>query len=95
MLIQGNLLGFLMFVFSGIFVVIGYFILRLPDWIVMITAGLALSAADLIFRLLKSAQKGWLYKKELGGYLYFIPVWAFGIVVILINIVAHFTKSRG
>ena len=93
MLIQGNLLGFFMFIFSGVFVVLGYFVLKLPDWIVMITAGLALTAADLVFRLLKTNQKGWFYKKELGGYLYFMPVWSFGIVVVLINMIAHFTKK--
>jgi hypothetical protein len=92
-MIQGNLLGFFMFIFSGIFVVIGYYVLKLPDWIVLITAGLVLTATDLVFRLLKNAQKGWLYKKELGGYLYFMPVWAFGIVAVLINGISHFTKK--
>jgi hypothetical protein len=91
-MIQGNLLGFFMFIFSGIFVVIGYYVLKFPDWIVLITAGLVLTATDLVFRILKTAQKGWLYKKELGGYLYFMPVWAFGIVAVLINIISHFTK---
>jgi hypothetical protein len=92
-MIQGNLLGFFMFIFSGIFVISGYYVLKFPDWIVLITAGLVLTAADLVFRLLKTAQKGWLYKKESGGYLYFMPVWAFGIAVVLINIISHFTKK--
>jgi hypothetical protein len=92
-MIQGNLLGFFMFIFSGIFVILGYYVLKFPDWIVLITAGLVLTAADLVFRLLKTAQKGWLYKKEFGGYLYFMPVWTFGIAVVLINIISHFTKK--
>lgn len=92
-MIQGNLLGFFMFIFSGVFVGLGYYILKFPDWIVLITAGLILTATDLIFRVLKKEQNGWLYKKEFGGYLYFIPVWAFGVVVVIINIISHFTKK--
>jgi hypothetical protein len=92
-MIQGNLLGFLMFIVASVFVAVGYFVLKLPDWIIMTTTGLILAATDLVFRLLKNAQKGWLYKKELGGYLYFIPAWTFGIAVVLINIISYFTKK--
>lgn len=93
MFVQGNLLGFAMFVFTGIFVAIGAFVLKFPDWIVMITAGAIITITDLIFRALQRQQKGWLMAKNLGGYLYFIPVWIFGFVVIAINIISHFTKK--
>ena len=93
MMIQGNILGFLMFVFSAIFVAIGLFILKLPDWIIMITAGLVLFITDFLFRILQNKQKGWLMAKNIGGYLYFLPVWVFGIVVVAINLISHFTKK--
>lgn len=93
MFVQGNLLGFFMFLFAAIFVAIGAFLLRLPDWIVMITAGLVLTITDFIFRVLQTKQKGWLMAKNIGGYLYFIPVWIFGMVVVAINLISHFTKK--
>lgn len=92
-MIQENLLGFAMFVFAGVFVAIGAFLLKQPDWIVMITAGIALTVTDFIFRILQKQQAGWLMAKNLGGYLYFIPVWIFGLVVVVINIIPHFTKK--
>lgn len=82
-----------MFIFSAIFVAIGTLLLKLPDWIVMITAGVVLIVTDFIFRVLQKKQANWLMAKNLGGYLYFIPVWIFGLVVIVINIIAHFTKK--
>jgi hypothetical protein len=91
-MIQGNLLGFAMFIFAGIFVLVGSFVLKFPDWIVLITAGVILTLTDFIFRVLQKNQKGWLMAKNLGGYLYFIPVWIFGFVVVAINIISHFTK---
>lgn len=92
-MIQGNLLGLAMFVFAGIFVAVGAFVLKFPDWIVMITAGLVLTVTDFIFRALQNKEKGWLTAKNIGGYLYFIPVWIFGIVVVGINLISHFTKK--
>jgi len=91
--IQGNLLGFVMFIFAGVFVAIGAFGLKQPDWLVMITAGIVLTVTDFIFRVLQKQQLGWLMAKNLGGYLYFIPVWIFGLVVVVINIISHFTKK--
>lgn len=93
MFIQGNILGFALFVLTGIFVAIGGFVLKFPDWIVMSVAGLILTVTDLILRILQRQQKGWLMAKNLGGYLYFIPVWVFGIVVVALNLISHFTKK--
>jgi hypothetical protein len=92
-MIQGNFLGFAMFIFAGIFVAVGAFVLNFPDWIVMISAGLVLSITDFIFRVLQNKKRGWLTAKNIGGYLYFIPVWIFGIFVVGINLISHFTKK--
>jgi hypothetical protein len=95
MLIQGNLIGFGMFIIAGIIVVIGHFLLQLPDVFVMIGGGIALIVIDLIARLLKKNEQGWLMGKNFGGYLYFAPVWIFGIIVIAINLINFFvSKSR-
>ena len=55
--------------------------------VVMISAGAALIIIDLVMRLLKRKNEGWLMGKQFGGYLYFAPVWIFGIIVIVINII--------
>lgn len=92
-MIQGNLLGFGLFILAAIFVAVGSLVLKLPDWIVMIAAGAVLVITDLILRFLQRNQKGWLIAKEIGGYLYFIPVWIFGIAVVIINLISHLTKK--
>ncbi len=92
-MLQGNLLGLLMFVFAAMFVAVGAFVLKQPDWIVMITAGGVLTITDLIFRVLQRRPSGWLMAKNLGGYLYFIPVWVFGLVVAAVNLISHLTRK--
>ncbi len=93
MLIQGNLTGFGMFIIAGIVVAIGSFLLKLPDLVVTIGAGMTLIVVDLIARLLKKNEKGWLMGKRFGGYLFFAPVWIFGIIVIVINLINIFVKK--
>jgi hypothetical protein len=85
--IYGNGLGLLMFVVCALPALVGGLLLRLPDPIVMGFVGVTLIAMDMVVRIRNRKQTGWLMKKELGGYLYFIPVWIFGVVVIIINIV--------
>jgi hypothetical protein len=93
MLIQGNLIGFGMFIISGIVVALGYFVFKLPDVAVMIAAGLTLILVDLIARLMKKSSQGWLMSKNFGGYLFFAPVWIFGMIVIAINLINFFVKK--
>lgn len=76
-----------MFVVCALPALVGGLLLRLPDPIVMGFVGVALIAMDMVVRIRNRKQSGWLMKKELGGYLYFIPVWIFGIFVIILNIV--------
>jgi len=85
--IYGNGLGFLMFVVCALPAFVGGLLLRLPDSIVMGFVGVTLIAMDMVVRFRNRKQTGWLMKKDLGGYLYFIPVWIFGIFVIILNII--------
>lgn len=94
MFIQGNLAGFGMFILAAIVIAFGYFVLKLPDTIVMISGGAALIAVDLILRVLKSKNEGWLMGKRFGGYLFFAPVWIFGIIVIIINLINYFVNKK-
>jgi hypothetical protein len=88
--IKGNVLGFAMFVAAGLVAGAGGLLLKLPDAPVMIAVGISLIVMDMIIRLRSRPQKGWLMAKDQGGYLFFIPVWALGIVVIAINIINTF-----
>ncbi len=88
MFIQGNKLGILMFVVAALVAGAGSLLLNLPNPVTMIALSLSLIGMDGIVRLRSRATTGWLMHKELSGYLYFIPVWAAGIVAILVNITA-------
>ena len=92
-MIQGNLIGFGMFVIAGIVIAIGHFLLKLPDIAVMISGGIALIVVDLFLRLMKKNNQGWLMGKNFGGYLFFAPVWIFGMIVIGINVINFFIKK--
>jgi hypothetical protein len=94
MFIQGNLIGFGMFIIAAVVVALGYFVFKLPDPAIMLGAGITLVAVDLIARLLKKNEKGWLMGKNFGGYLFFAPVWIFGIIVIVINVINFFVGKR-
>ena len=86
MFIQGNMLGLMMFVTCGL-VAIASLLLKLPDAVGLIGLGLALSLMDIIVRLRSRTLPNWLMSKEIGGYLYFIPAWIGGLVVIAINLI--------
>ena len=76
-----------MFVAGGAVAGVGALLLKLPDALTMMAVGLTLITADLVIRFRSRPETGWLTAKTLGGYLFFIPVWGFGIIVVLVNIV--------
>ncbi|WP_201324337.1 hypothetical protein [Pseudanabaena sp. lw0831] len=86
LLIRGNILGLIMFVAVSPIALIGSFLLKLADPITMSCVGVALVAIDLLVRLRSRPSNGWLTQREFGGTLFFLPVWAFGIVVVVINV---------
>lgn len=86
-MINGNLVGFGMFVIAGILIAIGSFVLKLPDRPVMIAGGVLLMMIDMTVRLTKTKNDGWMWRKESGGVLLFMPVWIFGSIVLFVNLV--------
>lgn len=86
-MINGNLAGFGMFVVAAVLIATGSLVLRLPDAPVMIAAGVLLIVVDMVLRLTKMKNAGWIWRKEFGGFLFFIPVWAFGMAVIALNVI--------
>ena len=94
MFVQGNLVGFGMFIVGGVIAAIGSLVLRLPNAPVMITIGLALIVIDLVLRFVNRNRQGWLTQKQYGGYLFFAPVWVFGIIVVLANVINLFANPR-
>jgi hypothetical protein len=92
LMIRGNILGLIMFVAVSPIALIGGFLLKLPDPITMSCVGGALVAIDLLVRLRSRSSKGWLIQREFGGTLFFLPVWAFGIVVFGVNMAKALLK---
>ena len=84
--IRGNGLGLAMIVLSAIVAGIGSAVLKLGDAAVMIGVGGALIAMDVLLRSRSRPQAGWLTQRQYGGFLYFIPIWGVGLVVIAANV---------
>jgi len=83
-----------MFVIAAVLIAIGSLVLKLPDAPVMIAAGVLLIIVDMALRLTTMKNKGWIWSKDFGGFLFFIPVWAFGIAVIVLNLINLFAGKK-
>jgi hypothetical protein len=94
MLINGNLVGFGMVVLSALVIALPGYVLKLPDLVTMTGVGTLLIVADLIVRLLNRGREKWLMGQQTGGYLFFIPVWIFGIGVIAANVINAVVGSK-
>lgn len=77
-----------MIAISSAVVVAGSLLLKLPDATVMIGVGAALILMDGVFRVRARPAHGWLTQTGLGGYFFFVPVWAVGAVVIAANLIS-------
>lgn len=89
---RGNLLGAGLFVLAAISIVITKFVLKLPDPTVMIIAGVILLISDIAIRFQNKSVTGWPYRREFGGFFFFLPAWMLGLVVIIANIAQVITK---
>lgn len=89
---RGNLLGAGLFVLAAISIVITKFVIKLPDPTVMIVAGVILLISDITIRFRNKATTGWPYRREFGGFFFFLPAWMLGLVVIIANIAQILTK---
>lgn len=86
--IRGNVLGIALFVVAGLIAGLLNLVFKLPNATTMIGVGLFLFIADLLIRVASRSKKGWLFQRELGGYLFFVPIWLFGIIVVIANVVS-------
>lgn len=83
-----------MVVLSAIIMAFPWYLLKLPDVVVMSGVGVVLIVADMIVRVLNRSKERWLFSAQTGGYLFFIPVWIFGIAVIIINLINAFVVTK-
>jgi len=93
-MVNGNIVGFGMFILAALFILVGRFVIGIPDAGTMILAGLILVGADLGLRLSKRHEARWLMGQSLGGYLFFAPVWIFGIAVVVLNLINSLLVKR-
>lgn len=94
MLINGNLVGFGMVVISALVIAVPGLLLKLPVAPVMICVGIVLVLADLVLRTRHRGKPKWLTDQRTGGYLFFMPVWIFGIVMMVLNVVNAFVAKK-
>ena len=85
-MINGNLVGFGMVVLSALLIALPGYLLGWANAPIMCGIGVLLIAADLILRSRSKGKEKWLMGQQTGGYLFFIPVWVFGIVIVAANV---------
>lgn len=88
--IRGNALGLAMIVVTGAIAGIGGLVFKLADALVMISVGIALIVMDMLIRLRSRPAPGWLTNSQFGGFLFFVPMWGVGLLMIIVNLVSTF-----
>lgn len=83
-----------MVVLSALLIALPGYLLKWPNAATMCGVGILLIAADIILRMRSKGKEKWLMSHQTGGYLFFIPVWIFGIVVVVANIVNALVGKR-
>lgn len=83
-----------MVVLSALLVTLPGTLLNLPNAGVVIGVGVLLIAADVVLRLMNRGEVKWLTGDRTGGYLFFIPVWIFGVVMIILNLINVFIIKK-
>ncbi len=92
--ISGNALGLAMFVAAGLIAGAGL-ALGLNQTIIMFAVGLGLIVMDGMVRLRQRPAERWWWRQDKGGYLYIVPAWVGGIIIILVNIINIFAPLEG
>lgn len=86
-MIRGNGWGIAMVVVGGVLGGMGSYFLKLKDSQALIILGAAWVLMDMIVRLRSRYQPRWLLNRQAGGFIWHIPVWIFGLIILLINTV--------
>jgi hypothetical protein len=86
--IRGNTLGLAMIVATGAIAGLGGLVLKLPDALVMSAVGGALIVMGVIIRWRARPAPGWLTQSQFGGYLFFVPAWGTGLVIMVANVIS-------
>ena len=84
--IRSNSWGLAMFVVGGLIAAVGSFILKIDDAPVLMSVGIALIFMDVIVRLRFRNRPAWFIHRQSGGHLWFVPIWAIGVVVFATNL---------
>lgn len=93
-MINGNLIGFAMFVLAALLITLPAYVLKQPTVITMVLTGAGLVLFDLLFRFRDRTRRKWLLDNSSGGSLFFIPVWIFGAIVIAANLINFLDSKR-
>jgi hypothetical protein len=88
--IRSNSWGLAMIVVGGLIAGVGSFVLKVADAPVLMSVGVVLIVMDVIIRARVRNQPGWLVQRRWGGHLWFVPIWAIGVVVFVVNLLKAF-----
>ncbi len=91
-MIRGNGWGIAIVVVGGLLGGMSSYFLKLKDPQALIILGTAWVLMDLIVRLRFRYQPRWLLNRQAGGFLWYIPIWVFGLVILVVNMILVFTS---
>ncbi len=90
-MIRANGWGIAMTVTGGLLGGVSSYFLRLTDPQALMTLGAAWILFDGSLRLSRRGQTHWWLSRQAGGWLWYVPVWVFGLVIMLISAIVAFT----
>ena len=91
-MIRGNGWGFAIVVVGGLLGGMSSYFLKLKDAQAMIILGTVWALMDLIVRLRSRYQPRWLLNRQAGGFIWYIPIRVFGLVILLVNTIQAITS---
>lgn len=90
-MIRGNGWGIAMIVIGGLSGGMSNYFFKFTDHQALIILGVTWVILDVALRARRRYQSRWLFSRQAGGFIWYIPVWAFGLVILVINTILAFT----
>ncbi len=90
-MIRGNGWGIAMTVTGGLVGGMSSYFLKLTDPQALMLLGAAWILFDGGLRVSRRRHTRWLFSRQTGGWLWYVPVWVIGLVILLISAIAVLT----
>ena len=87
MFLIANPIGALMLLVTFVIMVIGLLVFKIGGPNVTYLGCVSLLLIDLSYRFFRKQSDKWFYENASGGNLFFFPAWAFGLILLVVNII--------